>query len=97
MYFVSPMLYRMIDPTAGAYDAGYLHAINLGLVRAFTASAVAWVMLWMSFPTFYRYLDDNVEHNLLFDGSVEEFRKGLIALFIYLTYFVMLVMSFSPD
>jgi hypothetical protein len=97
LFFLTPPLLRMIDPTAGAFDAGYLHAIVLGLVKVFMASAIAWILLWMSFPKLYRYLDDDAENDIIFGKTIERPNRALIPVLIYLAYFIGLLYGFVPD
>lgn len=97
LYFITPPILRWVDPTAGAYDAGYLHAIALGLVKIFFASGVAWLLMWATFPKFYRYLDDDAETDLLNGTAAHHAWRAGIAFLIWAVYFITMVVSFSPE
>jgi len=55
LYF--PQILRMIDPTAGGYDVGYLGKFVLTLVFLLLISAFVWVGIRYNFPTLFKYGD----------------------------------------
>ena len=97
IFYFSPYVLRRFDPTAAALDAGYLHVIALGLVKVFIASPLAWLMLWMSFPRFYRYLDDDAENDVILGKVESRIGKAWIPVILYIVYFLALMYAFTPD
>ncbi len=69
LFFVSPPIYRLIDPTAGHYDAGYIQPIIYAMIVFSFASAFAWLMLRLNAPALYRQFDKFLEgdHSMLSD------------------------------
>jgi hypothetical protein len=65
LWILSPWLIRMIDPTAGVYDAGIFQVIIFTLIQYFIYSAVAWLSFKLTFPEAYSQLDQM----FLFDPS----------------------------
>jgi hypothetical protein len=57
LFFCGPDLYRMIDPEAGAYDAGYLHAIIYGVIVVFFAASAAWFLFKITAPGLHAAVD----------------------------------------
>lgn len=99
LLIISPKFFRWIDPTSASFDLGILQVIFLGLIKVLSASACAWLLLKFSFPSLYRLLDDYHEQ-LLTAGRTEikdwDYNKELClkhALYLYLFYFSMLVIS----
>lgn len=51
IFLASPPLIREIDPTAGVFDAGYLHWLLLSAGAAAFGIAVVWTLWQISFPS----------------------------------------------
>jgi hypothetical protein len=58
LWVFSPQLIRMIDPTAGVYDAGIFQIIIFTLIQFFLFTGIAWIYLKMVFPRGYEVLDE---------------------------------------
>ena len=58
LWILSPWLIRIIDPTAGTYDAGIFQVILFTIIQYFIYSAVAWLSFKYTFPEAYRQLDN---------------------------------------
>jgi len=61
LYF--PQILRMVDPTAGGYDIGYLGKFVLALVFLLLIIAFVWVGIRYNFPTLFKYGDGGLEND----------------------------------
>jgi hypothetical protein len=89
VYFAAPGLYRLADPTAGQFDAGYLHALIFAVVAINFSSGISWLMLKLNFPKLYKFWDDDFE-DLLMEGNGDNVgdKAVLYSYLIYISYFV---------
>lgn len=62
LFFAAPPLYRIIDPTAGSFDAGYIHAIIYAAVVVSFASGFAWLLTRLIAPGTFKLTDKWLEH-----------------------------------
>ncbi len=53
-YLGSPYLIRLYDPTAGAFDGGFLVWIALGISLAYVVAAAGWVLWQLLFASLDR-------------------------------------------
>lgn len=56
-FFLAPPLYRLIDPTAGQFDAGFIHPIIYASVVICFASGLAWTLVLLTAPGAHKHLD----------------------------------------
>lgn len=82
LFFAAPPLYRLIDPTAGQFDAGYLHPIIYASVVVCFASGLANVMLILTAPGLHGHLDR------FLDGTCELCPKVKFGYMLYALYFI---------
>lgn len=61
LFFIAPHLYRMVDPTAGQFDAGYIHPIIYAMTVVSFASGFAWFILKSLAPGQHAVLDHWLE------------------------------------
>lgn len=61
LFYFFPLLLRMIDPVAGGYDIGILHAAIAAISIMLIIHGFAWLILRLTFPGVYKYLDDVFE------------------------------------
>lgn len=87
LFFVAPPLYRLIDPTAGRYDAGYIQPIIYAMIAVSFASAFAWLMLRLNAPALYKKFDDFLE------GDQSCFSDQVKAAFFFYAFFVLLIIT----
>lgn len=92
LFFFSPLLFRGLDKSAGAYDVGLLQALFFGLVAFLFIKGCVWLLLRLDFPNVYKYLD-NVLDELYTEGrpSHTASRMALILYALYLVLTVLLV------
>ncbi len=57
LFFVLPFGLRIIDPTAGAFDAGYIARPFVALIYLLVADFAMWLMLWISFRSLDKWCD----------------------------------------
>lgn len=61
LFYYFPLLLRIIDPTAGGYDIGILHAAIAAISIMLIIHGFAWLLLRITFPGVYKFLDDTFE------------------------------------
>ena len=57
VFFLSPFALRLIDPTAGAFDPGYLQRPVLAFVYLSFGHFVLWVLVQLDWKTLDHWLD----------------------------------------
>jgi hypothetical protein len=86
LFFVSPPIYRLIDPTAGRYDAGYIQPVIYAMIAVSFGSAFAWLMLRLNAPALYRAFDSFLE------GDVSTLTdQSKVAIGFYIFFIVVIV------
>jgi hypothetical protein len=55
LFFVTPPMIRLIDPTAGIYDAGVLQNINLTIISFCIYMTVTWTVIKNIWPDIGEY------------------------------------------
>lgn len=81
LFFAAPPLYRLVDPTAGQFDAGYLHPIIYASVVVCFASGLGNLLLRLTAPGLYKQLDS------FLDGTCELCPKVQFGYILYAIYF----------
>ena len=83
LFFAAPPLYRLIDPTAGQFDAGYIHPIIYAAVVVCFASGLSFLLLMLSAPGLHKGFDKYMEEeNWVLNDQIK------FALILYLAYFI---------
>ena len=59
MFFVSPLLIRMIDDTAGAYDVGILQIPIVAVMMFFFYSFTSWITINLIWPDLGNFFNDS--------------------------------------
>ena len=57
LFFASPHLLILLDPTAGVFDSGVLQNLVVAMVYCFGGTLTAWLGLAVSFGVISRYVD----------------------------------------
>lgn len=100
LFALSPALFRWIDPTAGTFDVGTLHAVVFAVAAFCVLKGAAWLTLWLDFPGIYKWLDDRMEEEILPNGMEEEkgceekgssWRRARLLLALFALYLLPLV------
>ena len=89
LFLVSPFLLRLLDPTAGAYDAGVLHIIVFSLVALLTFSFLAWVGIKLNFKEVFDYLQTDFTKDF---ATLDKWQKTKISLLLYFFYLLLFVL-----
>lgn len=63
VFLGSPYLLRWLDPTAGAFDVGYLQRPVMALVYFLFATFAAWVVFQIDWPDADRWIDSEAKEN----------------------------------
>jgi hypothetical protein len=104
IWYISPSLLRLIDPTAGVYDAGIFQNILFAVIAVMVFHFFAWIMLKMTFPGVYNYLDTLLEQNLKSFPSnpnhphqnkpLDLWQRSKLVLFLFSLYFLAFILAF---
>jgi len=57
LFYYSPVLLRLLDPTAGAFDLGYLQRPLVAAAYFFFVTFCGWTALQLDWPTVDRWID----------------------------------------
>jgi hypothetical protein len=94
LWYFSGDLLRMIDPTAATYDAGIFQIILFAVIGGLTIHAVAWLLIKITFPGVYGYLDNFLEKNLIGNDqqfSMTRWEKSKVVLWVFTLYLFLFV------
>jgi hypothetical protein len=92
LFMISPSILRLVDPTAATFDAGVLQVIILGVIAFLVASALSWLMVKLTFPQLYRYLDEVFELEII-KASCD--KHSFIAFSVYAFYLLCLLFAMA--
>jgi hypothetical protein len=81
LFDISGPLLRLLDPTAGTFDAGYIQAPVVALVYHLFLNAAIWITFQLSFPSLDKRLDEGM-FGLWFDELLVKQKVHLIALIL---------------
>lgn len=94
--FMGPFL-RNFDATAGIYDFGWFQKPLYVIMVFILLHAFAWVMIKLTFPKVYRFLEEIFESNVDAQKALlTEWQKSIISVslfFFYLFCLVLLMLS----
>ena len=94
LFLFAPVIYRLFDPTAGEFDAGYLHALIYAIIAVNVASGISWFLFRLNFPKLYRFWDDGFEDVLLERHATDWQKKSKASIYsalIYAGYFTAMI------
>jgi hypothetical protein len=93
LWYFSGDLLRIIDPTAATYDAGIFQIILFAVIGGLIIHAVAWLLLKITFPGVYGYLDNFLEKNLIGNDphSMSRWEKSKLVLWVFTLYLLLFV------
>lgn len=91
LFFVAPHVYHVFDPTAGQFDAGYIHPIVYAFTVITFASAMSWGMIYLLAPGGFRVLDQWLESP---EMAMDDRIKSLLKLYaLIMTLIVVIICS----
>ncbi|MGY4385638.1 hypothetical protein ACVWYN_002684 [Pedobacter sp. UYP24] len=88
VFFISPYLLKMIDPTAGAYDAGVLQVIIMAIVQFAVFQAVTWSVVKNIWPAIGLYMKNFFNNEFL---NLSSWQRICVSLFVYFSILAVLV------
>lgn len=92
LWYFSPRLLRIMDPTSATYDSGVLQVILFTIIQFLFYNAVAWIVFKLTFPKMYKMLDDEIEDKVLNNGSITMWEKIKIVLWVFSLYLISIVL-----
>ncbi|NPV12665.1 MAG: hypothetical protein HPY57_12840 [Ignavibacteria bacterium] len=92
LWFTLPYIIRLIDNTAAFYDAGVLQQIVYAIIAVLIFHGLAWILLKITFPKVYDYLDNTLEKK--YDSYyLSEWEKVKFSLFLFSLYFIAFILA----
>lgn len=96
LVFAGPFL-RNFDATAGIYDFGWFQKPLYAIMVFILLHAFSWVMIKLTFPKAYKYLEEIFETNIDEGKAIlTEWQKSIISVslfFFYVSCLVLLMLS----
>lgn len=89
VYFVSPYVLRLIDPTAGSYDAGVLQIMVIATIQFAVFQAITWSVVKNIWPAIGAYMKEFFNADFL---KLDPWQRILISVLVYFAVFTALVM-----
>jgi len=90
LFYFTPMLMRMLDPTSGGYDIGILHSVIFAIAAMLIINGFAFLILKFTFPGIYQFIDDVLEEFMFKDSRVvsnlTNYQKCVISLLVFALY-----------
>jgi len=83
LWYFSPQILRMLDPTAATYDSGIYQIIIFTIVQFFIYSGIVWLYMKITFPSVYKYIDSILDNDLNdVDDKKEKLTKWQKSVFV---------------
>jgi len=92
LWYLSPFLLRMVDPTAATYDYGIFQLILFTLIQFLIYHGVAWLMFKWTWPKMYSFLDNTLEGIVFGNGSITVWEKIKLVMWIFSLYLGSLIL-----
>ena len=92
LWIVSPIMLRWVDPTASIYDAGIFQVILFTIIQFLIYHGVVWIILKITWPGLYNFLDDTLEQKVMTNGSITQWEKCKLVLWIFSLYLLSIVL-----
>lgn len=89
----SPSLYRMVDPTAGAFDLGIVQVAIVGFFLVNFILGAAWLNYKLTWPKLHQWFDDKLESHTI--EVTQNFKVNLFAMAIYFAYVAVYTIIFA--
>jgi hypothetical protein len=88
LFLCTPHILHFIDPTAGAYDAGVLHALIFAIVAVLTFSFLSWIGMKVNFGELFDYSQNGFAEDFKTLTAWQKISLVLLCYFAYLLAFV---------
>lgn len=95
LFFLTPRIYRLVDPTAGQFDAGIFHSSIYAVAMLFLFSGIAWLILKIKFPDLKKYLDDAAEFEISKGVPHQQYRASIAFAIYFALIFIQVIILFS--
>lgn len=92
IWWASPTFLRLIDGTAAIYDAGVFQVILFTIIQLLVYNGVVWIIIKLTFPGIYNFLDSVLEEKILGNGSISQWEKVKLTLWIFSIYFIGIIL-----
>lgn len=92
LWFTFPYIIRLFDATAAFYDSGVLQQIIYAIIAVLIFHGLAWLLIKLTFPKLYDYLDNEFE-DLFTNLFSSEWEKTKISLSIFALYFLAFILT----
>lgn len=90
LWHLSPMALHWIDGTSSTYDYGVFQIILFSIIQLLIYNGVVFLTIKLSWPGIYKYLDDTLEHKILFNGSITPWEKVKLVLWVFSLYMIVI-------
>lgn len=92
LWFTFPYIIRLFDATAAFYDSGVLQQIIYAIIAVLIFHGLAWLLIKLTFPKLYNYLDNEFE-DLFTNLFSSEWEKTKTSLFVFALYFLAFILA----
>ena len=86
LFYFFPILLRTIDPVSASYDMGVLHTAIVAIAIMLILHGFAWILLKITFPGVFRFLDDVFESHVVRTDSLQPSPSERDKMFTLTTY-----------
>ena len=90
LWHLSPMVLHWIDGTSSTYDAGIFQTIIFTIIQLLIYNAVVFLIIKLTFPGLYKFLDDAIETEVFNNGHTTYEQKMKIVLWIFSLYMIVI-------
>ncbi|WP_017730720.1 hypothetical protein [Nafulsella turpanensis] len=90
LWFNSPILLRMLDPTAGIYDAGVFQIYLFAVIGLYILHGVVRILMKLIWPTTDHYLDNQFAHDFQLIAPWKKLKLSVSIFFALLFALVLL-------
>lgn len=91
LFYFTPLLLRMVDPTSAGFDLGVLHSIVFAIAAMLIISGFAFIMIKVNFPSVFRFIDEVFEGNFYQQNlgnsiNLSNYQKCVLSLLLFAIY-----------
>lgn len=91
LFYFTPMLLRMADPTSAGYDLGILHAIIFAIAAMCIISGFTFLLIKINFPAVFKFIDEVFEEHFYQNSSINStnlttYQKCVLSLSLFAVY-----------
>lgn len=90
VFLISPTIYRLADPTAGAFDLGILQVAIIGFFLVNFILFAAWLNYRLTFPLLHQWFDNDMEGSVMFARNIFASKVSIIVYFAYVAVYTVI-------